>query len=285
MSEIKLVASDLDGTLLNTAGAVSAENLSAIHELAVRGVLFVPASGRAYNELMSELSENPDIRYYILSSGADIYDKNTDTLSSISISRKSLVKILDTVSKYASFTVAHCGKSCIADMQSLEETTLISGYIKELFRECSDDVGNIMEELYLHDDISLLSIAFESNAVIDEVLDELSVLDDIAVSKNTLGRGTYNIELSAKGADKGSAAVRLAKMLEIPEENVAVVGDSGNDYPMISKFKNSFAVANAREIIKNSANYVLCSNDEHSIKYFLNHVVIKDEREKLVNER
>ena len=76
--KIKLVACDLDGTLLNDKGEVSRENLDAIKELTERGIYFVPASGRAYAELIPPLSENPYIRYYALSSGANLYDKESD---------------------------------------------------------------------------------------------------------------------------------------------------------------------------------------------------------------
>ena len=73
----KIVASDLDGTLLDSKGEVSAENLSAICELHARGAFFVPASGRSLSEIPRTLRDEESIRFYIHSSRAGIYDKKT----------------------------------------------------------------------------------------------------------------------------------------------------------------------------------------------------------------
>ena len=73
--EYKIVASDLDGTLLQYDGRVSAENWRAIEEMGKMGVQFVPASGRSFNEMPDELRESPLIRYYITSDGTTVYDK------------------------------------------------------------------------------------------------------------------------------------------------------------------------------------------------------------------
>jgi HAD superfamily hydrolase (TIGR01484 family) len=61
MNFYKFLASDLDGTLLNTKGEISRENLEAIRSLHGMGVSFVPATGRAYNEIPAPLKENPYI--------------------------------------------------------------------------------------------------------------------------------------------------------------------------------------------------------------------------------
>ena len=60
-----IIASDLDGTLLNSAGVISPENLAAIHELTEKGSHFVPASGRGYSEMPQQIHDCPDIRYII----------------------------------------------------------------------------------------------------------------------------------------------------------------------------------------------------------------------------
>ena len=57
MGNYKIVASDLDGTLLNKAGKISPENLAAIGEMAERGIWFVPASGRGLSEMPEQYRE------------------------------------------------------------------------------------------------------------------------------------------------------------------------------------------------------------------------------------
>ena len=70
----KLIACDLDGTLLNSEGRLSPENAKAISELAEKSVLFVPATGRAFFESPEEIRNHPDVRFFILSNGAVIQD-------------------------------------------------------------------------------------------------------------------------------------------------------------------------------------------------------------------
>ena len=73
----QLIATDLDGTLLDETGRLSPKNLSALETLTRMGVTVVPASGRALEEMPKEILECPFFRYYIASNGAGIYDKET----------------------------------------------------------------------------------------------------------------------------------------------------------------------------------------------------------------
>ena len=84
----KIVASDLDGTLLNKEQAVSEENLCAISEMNRLGVEFVPTTGRAMNEIDLSLMKFPDIRYIIASDGAVVFDKSIEKPILTRISRK-----------------------------------------------------------------------------------------------------------------------------------------------------------------------------------------------------
>ena len=96
----RLVATDLDGTLLDREGKISTENWSAIEEMKARRVHFVPASGRCLAELPVELRESELIRYYILSGGAVIYDKAKDHFDKTCPAKAIKDRILDTVFQY-----------------------------------------------------------------------------------------------------------------------------------------------------------------------------------------
>ncbi len=267
--KIRLVASDLDGTLLNSSGELSEENAEAIRTLNEMGIYFVPATGRTYKELIPAIAENPYIRYYVLSSGAAVYDKYTDVCSSISLPSDTVRRIFRIFGNYEHFGIAHCGKSAIMSVRELKATPLVYGYLRELFLEVAEDVDNFRENLEARDDVDMLCAVFESAEVLDAVVAAVKEIGGVEVCTKTLGRGVYNIEICAGGADKGSAVARLADMLGIDYSEVATLGDSANDYSMISKFENSFAVENARSLIKDSANYSLCSNNNHAIKNLL----------------
>ncbi len=267
--KIRLVASDLDGTLLNSKGELSEENAEAIRALYEMGIYFVPATGRTYSELVPAIANNPCIRYYVLSSGAAVYDKKADISSSISLPADTVRRAFRVFERYEYFGVAHCGKSAVMSVRELKKSPLVYGYLRELFLEVAEDVDNFRENLEARCDVDMLCAVFESAEVLDAVIAEIKAIGGVEVCTGTLGRGVYNIEICAKGADKGGAVARLADMLGIDSGEVAVIGDSANDYSMISRFENSFAVENARSLIKDTANYSLCSNNDHAIKYLL----------------
>ena len=73
--KFKLIACDLDGTLLRDDSTVSAENFSAINTLVKSAVEFVVCTGRTFYEIPKELLECDDIRYIIYSDGSAAYDK------------------------------------------------------------------------------------------------------------------------------------------------------------------------------------------------------------------
>ena len=100
----KIVASDLDGTLLNKDQTVSEENLCAISEMNRLGVEFVPTTGRGMNEIDRSLINSPDIRYIITSNGAVLFDKNIGKpLLTRYVSKDSVHLILEALRPYNVF--------------------------------------------------------------------------------------------------------------------------------------------------------------------------------------
>ena len=77
MYKYKIVASDLDGTLLNNDSLLSEENKNAIAELDKKGIFFVPATGRTFAEVIPALKNNDHIRFIMHTNGAVIHDKKT----------------------------------------------------------------------------------------------------------------------------------------------------------------------------------------------------------------
>ena len=76
--DIRLIAFDLDNTFLDSRKQIPEENLRAVEAAVEKGIIPVPATGRLYNGLPSELRELPYFRYYILINGAKVYDAAED---------------------------------------------------------------------------------------------------------------------------------------------------------------------------------------------------------------
>ena len=79
MAEIKIVALDLDGTLLDSEKRLSEVNRDALARAAEKGVLIVPTTGRFFGMMPPAVRDLPFVRYAITINGAQVYDRETDT--------------------------------------------------------------------------------------------------------------------------------------------------------------------------------------------------------------
>ena len=78
--DIRLIAFDLDGTLLRSDKSISPRTVRALQAASQKGVLLVPATGRLYRSVPQALQDSPLMRYMILCNGAQILDRKTETV-------------------------------------------------------------------------------------------------------------------------------------------------------------------------------------------------------------
>ena len=115
MEKYRLIASDLDGTLLDGGSRVGEKNLRAIRELTERGVIFVPSTGRALSEIPSELLSLDCIRYIIYANGASVIDRVTGERIEACIDRERLNSVFAVLSHYDThIAVRYKGETFVA---------------------------------------------------------------------------------------------------------------------------------------------------------------------------
>ena len=100
MYKYKIVASDLDGTLLDNNSMLSEENKQAIAALDRKGIFFVPSTGRTFSEVLPELKHNDHIRFIMHTNGAVIHDKKTGEHIRNCMESSLVCEIFDLLSKY-----------------------------------------------------------------------------------------------------------------------------------------------------------------------------------------
>ena len=104
----KIVASDLDGTLLSPDQKISAENFQAIAEMHRLGIEFVPTTGRTLSEIPKELIESQDVRYIITSDGGAVWDKALGKMVlTYYIPKETVEFIFNTVKPYNTYWLVH----------------------------------------------------------------------------------------------------------------------------------------------------------------------------------
>lgn len=269
MRKYQLVCSDLDGTLLNSEAEVSLENLRAIEKLAEQGVFFVPSTGRSYSEVPAEIRSHPSIRYFICSNGAMVMDGQSGRSHLTGMSRQISQKIQAILGRYEThLTLRHDGK-CYVDAASATEEAFDYYNVCEAHRLVINDFAvwheHFTEFCENTDDVEVISVFFKHREELMAAREEIESLGGLQV----VGVSDYNLEIMNAKAGKGNALLWLAEELGIKREDTISVGDSDNDRSMVKAAGLGLAVSNACQSLKEAADEIICSNDEHAIQYIV----------------
>ena len=271
----KIVASDLDGTLLNKKQAVSEENFCAISEMKRLGVEFVPTTGRAMNEIDLSLINSPDIRYIITSNGAVAFDKNIGKpILTRYISKNAVSLIFEAIRPYNAFLLVHAGGKTYFDKNKYTSDFLnicgVGEYYGHIIGKYADAVEDFESYLLSSNEVELMCLFFE--------LDEgIRFCNQTVENCGTLSAASPRInylEIYSSDAGKGNTLVALAEKLGVDIADVIAVGDSDNDFTMIEQAGLGLAVANACDALKEISDQTICDNSEHIAKYVLENFII-----------
>lgn len=269
-----IIASDLDGTLLNEAGLISEENLAAIRKLTEMGVHFVPSSGRSFAEMPKQIRDCADIRYVIYSNGAAVLDRKTGERILCCLSREESGEILDMISEYDVHITLRQGGECYVDAAEQGPEKYEYYHVGHAHAQITWDYGIHREDFkefsYTLDNVDLYAVHFHHDAERVECRDRLLADGRFAVAE----ANAHSLEISALDAGKGWALHRLADHLGIDRAATIGMGDSDNDTTMIKAAGLGLAMANACDSLKAIADEIICNNEEHAVRYVLEHYVL-----------
>ena len=276
--QYKIIASDLDGTLLNQKEGISPENYQALERLQELGVLFVPASGRSFWEMPEELKVCPHIRYYIGSDGSTIYDKQTGITHQLAMPQPVGHFVLNKLFTYPTNMMIHAHNRSYVDAARHDEAdyrknNYNDSWVRFVFAT-NQPVENFKAFAYDLENIEMFCAFFENYADLLECKAFFEAQPDLLVAQSN----KYNLEIISKNAGKGNALMALADLLGIDRAATIAVGDSTNDMTMIRQAGLGLAMKNAVEELKAAADQVICDNEHHSAKYILEHFILKTPR-------
>ena len=271
MLKYKIVATDLDGTLLDHDCRVSAENFAAIHALVEKGVHCAIATGRTLNEIPKEILACEDLRYIIYSNGAMVLDKAEDRRISACIDRKNILRMMDIFADYKVHISVRYDGTCYTDatlplVENAEFYRIDPSHVR-----CVGETGRAIRDftatVRAMEEAEVFSVYFHSDEEQAECRTRLEKLEGIYIA----GICPTNFEIFSCNAGKDVALLRLADLLGVSHDETMSLGDSGNDVAMTKAAGLGLAVSNAQKILKDVADGIVCSNDEHVMKFVLEH--------------
>lgn len=253
---IKLIASDLDGTLLqNGAQELTPRAIQLIHELTQKGIRFVAASGRQYDNERRVFDAIKDEISYIGENGS-ICIHNGEVVFRGIIEDDLAFRIIHEIKKEANFDI----------VVSREDTCLIDDNNPDFVNHIVNVMHNTTE---IVDDITKIHGPFLKIAVANmkdgpHIIDKyLKHLQDMFGSEiKVVTSGNIWIDFIAPGTNKGTALGHLLKLFGIRPEECIAFGDQYNDVEMLELVGRSYAMSNAAPGISYHADYVTDSVED-----------------------
>ena len=274
MAEIKIVALDLDGTLLDSEKRLSDVNRDALARAAEKGILIVPTTGRFFGMMPPAVRDLPFVRYAITINGAQVYDRETDmAIVRDEIPLEMALQVMELLDRYD--VIYDCyrqnwGWMTAALQDKAADYATNEHYLKMVreFRKPVPELKAYLRETAADGDVQkimLFATNRERSTAIDclrELSDELAArFPEIKVTAST----GNNLELNIKTAHKGNALKRFAAHLGLTLDNCMAFGDGMNDFTMVEAAGLGIAMANAEPEVRRVAKWIAPSNDEDGV--------------------
>lgn len=264
----KLIASDLDGTLLKNDKTISPYSVSVLQEASQAGIPFIICTGRMYDSLKEILPALPFCRYAIASMGAEIYDNF----------EKKRIYSRPLEPEYAEILITYALKNNIHMHLYIDDilyTSALDQY-SDLYFQNTTSMGRLIPG-----DI----FAFIRDREISKIL-YMGPPEEMARHSRTIGAQLQEklniassdrmfLEFASLKAGKDTALKALCAQLGVKTDELIVFGDSGNDITMLQNTGFSCAVANAWDEAKKAANIIVESNENDGVAKTVRRLILE----------
>lgn len=259
---VRLLALDLDGTLLNTQKQVSARNRRALAAAAAAGVTVTPCSGRALDSIPEEVLTLPGVRYVVTSGGGAAYDLSTgQQLVCNPLPVQTVQRVLRQTRQAGGWGECYTGRHAYTEsgeiplirefIRSRDFVYLARQPVEELARWARENAAQVVK-------LNLMFASADARAALHE---QLAAQPDILLTSAS----SVNLEVNAAGRGKGDALCRLGAALGIAPAEMMACGDQVNDLSMLEAVGFPVAMGNALAQVKERAAFVTATNDEDGV--------------------
>ncbi len=260
---VKILAFDLDYTLLNSKKVIPPENIDALRYANERGAYIVPATGRIYRGIPDELRFLPFMRYFITANGSYIYDAVEDRAPA-----RAEIPLQETLDFFSFCDTIDALYDCYqdnwgfmtGDMLKIAPDIIPDPGVRRLIQTLRTPVPEL--KAYLREkgtDVQKLQLYFTDMELRARMLEELPQrFPNLAFSSSM----PFNIEVNAPSATKGHALLALCGLLDIDPRDTMALGDGTNDLDMIQNAGVGVSMANGDPSVRAAADYVTESCDD-----------------------
>ncbi len=279
----KLIAMDIDGTLLNSYGEVSLKNKEAIELALKKNIEVVLTSGRMPKAILPIANEIKADKYIISGNGATIYDVQNDKIIYNSyLTKKKVLEIIDICEKNSMFYNVYTNdviltKSLSYNILFYHNENKRNPEDKKIKINIVDDIYKYVEE-YGKEDFLKVTICDNDKFVFRSIMNKMKniknvdVLEVAHMSRKIIRHGSeeheiayYYTEITNKNVNKWTALKELLQLLGIKKEELITIGDNVNDKEMIENAGLGIVTGNASPEMKKIADETVASNNEDGV--------------------
>jgi Cof subfamily protein (haloacid dehalogenase superfamily) len=285
-NHMKLIATDLDGTLLSKDHEISKENINALQQAAKNGIEVVVATGRAYFDARSICEKFGLYTHLITYNGAAIHSKEGQSISSLTMDKDDVKHAVNwlaqrdyyyEVSTDQNIYIPSNGKEILQqEVDGLKGTKFeldavtFQNMLDKIFSQSGivavdkpEDIMGVDEGFY-----KVFSFSFNEEKR-DFGMNKFAGMEQLSM----ISSFANNFEMGHKQASKGNALEILASKLQIPLSQAMAIGDNYNDVSMMEKVKYSVAMGNANDDIKAYCSFVTNTNEESGVAYAIQEII------------
>ncbi|MEA4987732.1 MAG: HAD family hydrolase [Anaerovorax sp.] len=273
--DIKLIALDMDGTLLNEEGCLSLSSRQILERVMDEGIHVVISTGRVFSALPQDVLDVDGMEYAITSNGANILKlADQTTVYSNLIGKDSIIDILPYIQDEDVMIEAFFDHDVVAERRCLENLARY-GMVTEKSqiytlstRKPVENIASVMEEKA--DRMENINLIFSDQKKRMEFWNFLSRIPSITVTSSM----PYNLEIGGATTSKADALKHLCSLLDVKHNQVMACGDSENDLAMLQFAGLSVAMENAAAPLKKIAHFITKTNREDGVAHAIQRFVL-----------
>ncbi|RXG15594.1 hypothetical protein DSM03_102173 [Leeuwenhoekiella aestuarii] len=262
LTQVKLVVTDMDGTLLNDQGKVSPRFFELFKDLQKHNIQFVAASGRQYFSIIDKLDLIKD-EITVVAENGGITVQKTEVLDTCTVDAEVVHDLIRQMREIEDAHIVLCGKEQ-AYVESDHEPFI------EIFQEYYTKFKRVPDLTEISND-HFFKIAVYSFGGSEETTYPIAQKLEDQVKVKVSGENW--LDISHLNTDKGRALKILQDSLNITKAETMVFGDYNNDLEMIGLADYSFAMQNAHPNVTKAANYQTKSNNENGVEHILEQLI------------
>ena len=258
---IRMIVTDLDGTLLAGKSNLPEKNIEALKRAMDSGVQVVIASGRMIEATLPIAKKIGVNAPMILLNGAMVYDLASDRiLSGTTIPCETAVSLLKEFEKRGAYMQAFPGRGFY-----LEKACHWTAYYSDKIGVTGTEVGMPLSRWLKTDVYKLLCLGAKEET--DQLVRELApAFPEISFVKS----GDTHLEIIMKGVDKGKGLDEISKITGIGGDEIMAFGDEENDLPILRYAKYGYAMENCADCVRREMKYIAPKNTDCGVARIVN---------------